>query len=530
VLSKSATVRPDVYGAPLASGASTQAHEAMSALAGDHRVEAERLLMLVSQAERIRLALFALGRWQIRMRREDGGETPASLIDKFLGAVSKLLDDIGRCLQDEPLPDSTIPQLDEMKASAGAFHQAEEQNGTAVLQPLLAEARHQIDAISGAIRAGVELARNTTPAGEYEFAAREQRTPWHLQLTGSLAILRANLSLDSSFCRHALRLALCIAIGDTIAYVFSLPRSYWLAMTIALVLKPDFGSTFSRGALRLAGTYAGLMLATLLVHLVPLGISIEIVWIGVLSFVLRSIGRANYGILSAAVGALIVFLFSVIGIAPKDVIAARALNTSIGGVLALAVYWIWPTRERTQTPAALATMFDDYRLYFQAVARAFIAGQAVEAHELDGLRTNARRSRSNVETSVDRLSAEPYVDPGQVQAVNGMLASSHRFIHAVMALEAGQTPGSTAVNGAFRSYAEDCEKMLYYLAARLRGSIVVAGHLPNLREDHNRMLREGGNGDERKTLLAIEADRMTNSLNTLAEQVFRWAGTPDEAK
>jgi hypothetical protein len=193
------------------------------------------------------------------------------------------------------------------------------------------------------------------------------------------------------------------------------------------------------------------------------------------------------------------------------------------------VYWIWPTRERTQTPPALAKMLDDYRLYFQAVARVFIAGQAVEAHELDRLRTNARRSRSNVETSVDRLSAEPYVDPGQVQAVNGMLASSHRFIHAVMALEAGQTPGSTALNGAFRSYAEDCEKMLYYLAARLRGSGVAADHLPNLREDHNRLLREGGNGDERKALLAIETDRMTNSLNTLAEQVFRWAGTPDDS-
>ena len=49
----------------------------------------------------------------------------------------------------------------------------------------------------------------------------------------------------------------------TIAGSLALPRSYWLAMTIALVLKPDFGSTFSRGILRLAGTYVGLFVATL---------------------------------------------------------------------------------------------------------------------------------------------------------------------------------------------------------------------------------------------------------------------------
>jgi len=521
---------PAGMGTGLLATRSTEAHEMLSSLAGDHRVEAERLLGLASQAERIHIAIFALGRWQIRMRRETGGALPAAAIDRFLVPAAKLLDVAGRCLRGEPLPDSTSAWLADLKNATHAFRLLEESDRNPALQLHLAEARHQVDTLSGEIRAALDLARNATPAGEYEFQMRELRTPWHLQFAGSLASLRANLSLDSSACRHAIRLTLCILIGDLIAYGLGLPRSYWLAMTIAIVLKPDFGSTFSRGALRLAGTYVGLMLATLLFHFVTPDPWSHVLWIGVLCFFLRSLGRANYGVLVAAVSALIVFMFSMIGIAPKDLIAARALNTTIGGALALAVYLVWPTRERTQVPPALATMLDDYRLYFQAVTRAFIEGASPDTPDLDGLRTNMRRSRSNVETSVDRLSAEPYVDPIQVRTVNAMLASSHRFVHAVMTLEAGQTPAPLApADVAFRVFAHDAEKMLYFLAARLRGSPVSPGDLPNLREDHNRLVHEGGTEDARHELLTIETDRMANSLNTLAEQVFRWAGTPDLA-
>jgi hypothetical protein len=153
----------------------------------------------------------------------------------------------------------------------------------------------------------------------------------------------------------------------------------------------------------------------------------------------------------------------------------------------------------------------------QAVFRAFLDGAGADPHALDRLRVNGRLARSNVETSVDRLSAEPYVDAAQLRVLNAALASSHRFIHAAMALEAGLVSGplQSSSNDALRTFSHDVELMLYLLAARLRGSPVTPGSLPNLREDHNRLT-----GSD--PLLVIETDRMTNSLNTLAEQVFKW--------
>ena len=508
-LARSASIAPNPYGAPLASRQSTQAQEALSSLSGDHRVEAERLFALVSQGERIRLTLFALGRSLVRVNRLEGAEPAADAIRKFVELTAGVLASVGDSLKGQPIVDTVPAWLEDLERSSHLRSHCD--------APHLTESCNQMDALAGQLRAAVELAGSTTPAGEDAFAARQARTPWSLQLTGWLATLRANLSLDSSACRHAIRLTLCIALGDLISHSFSLPRSYWLNMTVALVLKPDFGSTFSRGVLRLAGTYFGLLLATILFHLTSPAPAALVVGVGILAFLMRSFGRANYGVLVTFLSALIVFLFSLTGVTPQAVILSRALNTTIGGALALSIYGIWPTRERTQAPEAMASLLDTYRVYFQAIARAYRDGRTADPHQLDRLRIDARRARSNAETSVDRLGAEPFADPAQIRVVNAALANSHRFIHAAMALEAGLNP-SAHPDEFFKTFSHDLELTLYFLAAGLRGSKVAPDSLPNLRDDHNRL-------NHSETAMIIEADRMTNSLNTLAEQVFRWLGS-----
>ena len=65
------------------------------------------------------------------------------------------------------------------------------------------------------------------------------------------------------------------------------------------------------------------------------------------------------------------------------------------------------------------------------------------------------------------------------------------------------------------------EFTLYYLAAALRGSGFPAGTLPDLREDHHALVRSGDSLTARYALVNVETDRITNSLNTLAEQILR---------
>jgi len=112
-----------------------------------------------------------------------------------------------------------------------------------------------------------------------------------LRLTGALAVLRANLTLGSAAMRHALRLAVCVFIGGVVSSAAGWTRAYWCPMTIAIVLKPDFTATFSRGILRVAGTLAGLAFATGLVHVLSPSIWVHVALIG--AFAMASINAID---------------------------------------------------------------------------------------------------------------------------------------------------------------------------------------------------------------------------------------------
>lgn len=80
-----------------------------------------------------------------------------------------------------------------------------------------------------------------------------------------------NVLLSSGSWRYGLRLAVCIGLAQVLVSSVPVPRSYWVALTITFVLKPDFGSVFSRALLRALGTVAGLVIAAAVLSAVPRG-------------------------------------------------------------------------------------------------------------------------------------------------------------------------------------------------------------------------------------------------------------------
>ena len=49
----------------------------------------------------------------------------------------------------------------------------------------------------------------------------------------------------------------------------------------------------------------------------------------------------------------------------------RAVNTALGGLVALLAYALWPTWERTQAGPVFADLIEDYRAYFNAFLKAY---------------------------------------------------------------------------------------------------------------------------------------------------------------
>jgi uncharacterized membrane protein YccC len=522
-LAKAARAPVEAAKAPVATTESLQAQNALAGLSRDENVDAVRYRSLLNQAERLRLSLTAVSRLRMRLNRQSDGHPAIEVIDRYFENTAKMLDDLGASLlSGKDLAD----EKDRLVLSVALAYQLREDNagerGTfaaAVAQ----NARLQMDALSGQMRAALDLASRATPQGQAEFVKEEARQPLWLRFSGVLATLRGNLNLQSATLRHAVRLAACVAVGDAAGRMFESSRSYWIPMTIVLVLKPEFATTFSRGILRIAGTIAGLVLATALFHFLPIHTATEIALIAVFMFLMRWVGPANYGIFGVTVSALIVLLLTITGVAPMDVINARGLNTVIGGVLALAAYAIWPTWERTQLPELFAKLLEAYEKSFHQVTENYLRSGQAPDKERDRARQHARTARSNFETSLDRLGAEPGVTPEQMSQWNAMLASSHRFAHALMSMEAGVPHTEEAPpRPEFRQFREDVEKTLSLLAKILRGKHTAEKEFPDLREDHNRLVAAGDPGKARYALVNVEADRMTNSLNTLREQEVEW--------
>ena len=87
-------------------------------------------------------------------------------------------------------------------------------------------------------------------------------------------------------------------------------HGYWIPMTTAIVLKPDFAGTFSFGLLRVIGTLLGLALATALVHF-AFGAEWErIALLAVLCYGFRQLTTVHYGIGVMLLTALIVVLLT----------------------------------------------------------------------------------------------------------------------------------------------------------------------------------------------------------------------------
>jgi uncharacterized membrane protein YccC len=262
-------------------------------------------------------------------------------------------------------------------------------------------------------------------------------------------------------------------------------------------------------------------MATALFRFLPNSVTIQIILIFVFTLLLRWVGPANYGIFAVAISALVVYLIAITGVSPKEVIWARGINTAAGGALALLAYWVWPTWERTQVSERVAQMLDAYREYFHTLAGSYARGKTIKESELDRVRMNARLTRTNLEASIDRLSAEPGTTADQMSWLNSSLASSHRFIHALMALDAGSLhTAAVPPRAAFHKFAADVDKTLTLLAAALRGARVQQNEFPDLREDYHALVKSGDQKVEPYALVNVEADRIVNSLNTLGEQVM----------
>lgn len=255
-------------------------------------------------------------------------------------------------------------------------------------------------AVDQALRHAADVAAEKSPDALRKAGDRAGR-PAPLGVRASR--VARNVALAGTSWRYGLRLALCVGIAQALVSLVPVPRSYWVALTITFVLKPDFGSVFSRALLRALGTVVGLVVAAGVLTQVPRG------WWDVpvmllLAPLIPLFTPRGYGYQTAAITPVILLLSDTLNHEGGDLLAPRLVDSLMGCAIALvAGYLLWPESWHARVGDRLADAVADTATY---VERAF--GQT-PADPSDRARTRRRlyRDLSTIRTEFQRALTEP---------------------------------------------------------------------------------------------------------------------------
>jgi uncharacterized membrane protein YccC len=196
------------------------------------------------------------------------------------------------------------------------------------------------------------------------------------------------------------RLMVTIGVAAVVSEVLPLQRSYWVVLTVAIVLKPDLGSVFARGLQRGIGTVVGAVIGAIILAVVPYGLWLLIPF-AVLAALLPYGQRRNYGLFSTFQTPLVVVLIDLLDRTGWRLAEARLVDTLIGCGIALVVgYAPWPSSYQAHLPDRFADAVEKVSDY---------AEHALVKHAPDRqpLRRQTYRELSDVRTEFQRTMSEP---------------------------------------------------------------------------------------------------------------------------
>jgi uncharacterized membrane protein YccC len=378
------------------------------------------LINLLEQAERIRASLAALA--------ADAEHEPAETaeIHALIAEVAHILDLVATAIagtRDER--DAATAELsDRVMNMTVPADKVWRWSGEALLGQLRAVARmlHDTDESTHAA---------ASPIGSHAPTTRDQ-----VGFASSLAMLWANVTIATEAGRHALRLAVVAAAAEALVQALQLYQGRWVTLTIFIVLKPDYRSTFSRGVQRALGTMLGAALGATAAQWSHPDLIGLVLAASISAAAAYAAFEVSYLLFSVLLTFYIMSLLVLLGMPAVAMAEARILDTLIGATLALIAYAGWPTWEGTTAREKFARLIESHRDYATALLAELAQPGSVQPGQLRSRQAAARRARSDAEAATARLADEPGRTKLTSEFANVAIATVSRLALAELALHA----------------------------------------------------------------------------------------------
>ncbi|WP_413997731.1 FUSC family membrane protein [Flavobacterium sp. W1B] len=284
-----------------------------------------------------------------------------------------------------------------------------------------------------------------------------------------LSTLVENFSFSSTVFRHSIRLTITILIGLLIGQILPFQNSYWILLTIVVIMRQGYGLTKQRTYERIFGTFLGVLIAfgfLLIIHNSTL--------IGVLAIISMLLGYSftptNYKIGATFVTIYVIFVYGILNPNIQDVIQYRILDTLVGATLAfLANYFLWPSWEFLNIPLHLKKSIKANENYLKQISIFYNKkGEVSTSYRL--ARKQAFIEIGNLMASFQRMVQEPKSKQNKLSQVYKLTVLNHSLLSSAASLGTyiqshKTTEASEAFNVVFNKIIENLQSAIILLKA-----------------------------------------------------------------
>jgi uncharacterized membrane protein (TIGR01666 family) len=372
---------------------------------------------------------------EIRERFKDTGIL--NEIARILQHMADELDEIAYIVlsnaRNRHLTDFNI-ELEKLKLKIDNIGKNNQETSNLVLKKILINLRDLSDSINNVYNYyhSKTTAKSTELRGDVEysqFVTHQDYAPH---------IFFDNFTLDSGAFKHALRVSLVCLIGFiTAKTVAQGHHSYWVLLTIIVILKPGFSLSKQRNYQRLIGTIGGGAIGILILSLIPDN-TIQFIFLIFFMIGTYSFSRLNYVVSVIFMTPFVLILFKFLGVGLLNVAQERILDTLIGSSIAfIASYLIFPTWEFDQIQETLRDVITANINYLITIAES-LSGKITGTTMYKLARKDVYVKSANLSAAFERMTSEPKSKQRKVKEVHKFVVLNHILSSYIANIASGQ--------------------------------------------------------------------------------------------
>ncbi|WP_295716176.1 FUSC family membrane protein [Mucilaginibacter sp.] len=312
-------------------------------------------------------------------------------------------------------------ELEKLKLKIDSIGKDQQETSNLVLKKILINLRNLSEGINNIYNYynAKNALKSTEIKGEIEysqFVTHQDYAP-HIFLD--------NLTLASGAFKHALRVALVCLVGFITAKTIAQGHhSYWVLLTIIVILKPGFSLSKQRNYQRLIGTIGGGLIGILILSFVP-NIPVQFIFLMIFMVGAYSFQRLNYVVSVIFTTPYVLILFKFLGVGLINVAQERILDTVIGSSIAfIASYLIFPTWEFEMIEETLREVVVANINYLIAIAES-ISDKVIGTTAYKLARKDVYVKSANLSATFERMTSEPKSKQRNVKEVHKFVVLNH---------------------------------------------------------------------------------------------------------